>query len=201
MLKKWVREYIQINKRDILLVISLILLGIIMGIGLYIFSPEDTRNLAISSVREVFNISKSNTYVKTNIIMNGIKVNMILMMALAIFSVTLFGKWLIYAIMLLKGAALSIYTILLFKVFGVLWGTIVVFLLVILVNMLYIPAFIYIVVNFLGLNFTIFKTRQNNLIEIYKIFLSMIFSFAIMFSSIIVEQVVSGIVLNIYSKI
>lgn len=203
MLKKWIKEYIEINKREILLVISMLLLGVIIGVGAYIFASAQVKALAISSVKEVFDISKAETYVSTNIILNGIKADVILITILAMLSVTLFGRWVIYLIMILKGAALSVYTILLFNVFGPLWGIVTFILLVLLVNILYIPALIYLTVSFLEVNFNIFKARLNNVnvTGIYKLLLTIIVSFIVMFSSIVVEQVTSSIVLSIYTKI
>lgn len=203
MLKKWFKEYIEINKRDILIVISLILLGIIIGIGVYIFSSNEVKLLAQTSVKEVFDISKSETYVKTNIILNGIKADMILILCLLMLSVTLFGKWIIYMLMIIKGASLGLYTILLFSIFGPLWGIITSFLLVLLVNILYLPALIYLVVTLLEVNFNVFKAKISNLniIGIYKVLLTIFLSFIIMFSSIIVEQISSSIVLKIYTNI
>lgn len=202
MLTKWFREYIEVNKRDILIVIGFILLGIIIGAGAYIFSSSTAKELTLSSIKEVLDISKSESYLKTNIIMNGIKANVILILALAILSVTLFGKWIIYLIMLLKGASLSLYTILLFNIFGPLWGIVTMLLLVVLVNILYLPALIYLVVNFLEVNFNVFKARLSNLniTSTYRVLLAVILSFVIMFSSIVVEQIVSGVVLNIYTQ-
>lgn len=203
MLKKWFREYIEVNKRDILIVISFILLGVIIGIGAYIFSSSAVKELAVASVKEVFDISKSETYVKTNIIVNGMKADILLILVLAILSVTLFGKWIIYLIMLLKGAALSLYTILLFNIFGPLWGIVTTLLLVVTVNILYLPALIYLVVSFLEVNFNVFKARLSsvNISSAYKVLLAIFLSFVIMFSSIVVEQIASGIALNIYTKI
>lgn len=203
MLKKWIKEYIEINKREILLVISMLLLGVIIGVGAYIFASAQVKALAISSVKEVFDISKAETYVSTNIILNGIKADVILITILAMLSVTLFGRLVIYLIMILKGAALSVYTILLFNVFGPLWGIVTFILLVLLVNILYIPALIYLTVSFLEVNFNIFKARLNNVnvTGIYKLLLTIIVSFIVMFSSIVVEQVTSSIVLSIYTKI
>lgn len=203
MLKKWFKEYIEINKRDILIVVGLILLGVIIGIGAYIFASDAVKDLAVSSVKQVFDISKSETYVKTNIIVNGMKADILLIFILAILSVTLFGKWIIYLIMILKGASLSLYTILLFNIFGPLWGIVTTLLLVILVNILYLPALIYLVVTFLEINFNVFKAKVSNLnvSTTYKVLLVIFLSFVIMFSSIVVEQIASGIVLNIYNKI
>ena len=203
MFKKWMREYIEINKREILVVIGLILIGIIIGVGVYIFASNATKELAISSVKSVFDISKSESYVKTNVITNGIKADLLLILILAILSVTLFGKWIIYLIVTLKGVALSLYTILLFNVFGPLWGILAFILLVLLVNILYLPALIYLVVTFLEVNFNIFKTRINNInvVGIYKVLLAIFITFVIMFSSIVVEQITSSVVLNIYNKL
>ena len=157
LLKKWIKEYIIVNKRDILIIVGLILLGIISGVGVYIFVSDSVKQLAISSVKEVLDVSKTETYVKTNIIVNGIKSNILLIISLAILSVTLFGKWIMYIIAMLKGAALSIYTIILFNVFGPLWGIVTTLLLVILVNLLYLPALVYLIINFLEINFNIFN--------------------------------------------
>ena len=203
MLKKWIREYIEINKREILLIIIMLFVGVLVGIGAYLLSSTSAKELAITSVREVFDISKSETYISTNIILNGIKADTTLILVLSILSVTLFGRWVIYLIMMLKGAALSIYTILIFNVFGPLWGMLVFLLLVVLVNVLYIPALIYLTVGMLDVNFNIFKARLNsiNSLVVYKLILTVIMSFVIMFSSIVVEQVLSSVALNIYTKI
>lgn len=203
MLKKWFKEYVEINKREILTIVCLMLLGVIIGAGAYIFAGSAIKDLAISSVKEVFDISKSETYVSTNIILNGIKSDVILILILAMLSVTLFGRWIIYLIMILKGAALSVYTIILFNVFGPLWGIITFILLVLLVNILYLPALIYLTVSFLEINFNIFKAKFSNMnvTGMYKVLITIILSFVVMFSSIIVEQLVSSIALNIYTQI
>ena len=203
MFKKWIREYIEINKREILIVVGLLLLGIVVGIGIYIFASSATKALAIESVKEVFEISKSEAYVKTNIVANGVKADILLIFILAMLSVTLFGKWIIYFIVMLKGISITIYTILLFNIFGPLWGIVTFILLVVLVNILYLPALIYLTVSFLEINFNIFKAKIKsvNPLEIYKIFMVVFFCFVVMFSSIMVEQLTSSIVLNIYTKL
>ena len=201
MLKKWIKEYIAINKREILIVIGLLLLGIVIGIGAYVFSSSEIKQMAIESVKKVSDISKEETYVKTNIIKNGIKTNLITICLLAGLSVMLFGKYVIYGLTILKGAAISLYTIVIFNVFGPLLGIVVTLLLVILVNILYIPAFIYLVVTFLEVNFNVFKIKLNsNGYNVYKLLLAVFVGSILMFSSVIVEQIVSSIVLNIYNK-
>lgn len=202
MFKRWINEYININKKEILTIICLLILGGIIG-TIYMFISPEVKQVAVTSVKEVFDISKSETYISTNIILNGIKVDIILILILGILSVTLFGKIVIYLILLLKGVALSLYTIILFNIFGPIWGIVTFILLVVLVNIIYLPALIYLTVCFLEVNFNIFRFKSSNvsLIGINNVFWTIVISFVLMFSSIIVEQIVSSIVLNIYSKI
>lgn len=202
MLKKWIKEYMAINKREILIVVGLLLLGIVIGIGVYVFSSIEIKQLAIESIKKVLDISKEDTYIKTNIIKNGIKTNLLTICLLAMLSVMLFGKYVIYGLTILKGASISLYTIVIFNIFGPLWGIVVTLLLVMLVNILYIPAFIYLIVTFLELNFNIFKTKLNiNGYSTYKLLLAVFICSILMFSSVIVEQIASNVVLNIYNKI
>lgn len=203
MLKKWFGEYIQINKSEIVAVLIYLIIGILIGLGIYAFLSGDIKEMLVAEAKEVFDISKSSSYVKTDVLKNGIKANVLLVVIMAMFAVMLFGRLGIYLIVLLKGMALGIYTILLFNIFGPLWGIVTMLLLVILVNVLYLPAFIYLVISFLGINFNIFKTgvRSLNLVEMYRLLVPTIISFSIIFSSIVVEQIASGIVLNIYTKL
>ena len=203
MLKKWIKQYINTNKQEILKLVSLILIGVIIGIGIYIFTGAEVKDLATSSVKKVLEISKSESYVKTNIIANGVRTNLLLIVLIALLSVTLFGKWIIYGLVVLKGLALSLYSILLFKVFGFWWGIIAILILVIFVNIIYIPALIYIVICFLEVHFNILKIKTISLqiVNIYKIMFVVIITFLLMFSSIIVEQIGSSVVLSIYKQI
>ena len=84
MLKKWIKEYIEVNKKEVLIIIGLLLLGVIIGVGIYIFVSSSTKALAITSVKEVFEISKESTYVKTNIVANGVKADILLILILGI---------------------------------------------------------------------------------------------------------------------
>lgn len=197
------KEYITNNKYDILLISILIAIGITVGIMVYIFLNNEIKELVLVNAKKVFDISKEDTYISANIILNGLKSNIILITILLIFSVTLFGKWAIYLILISKGIAIGIYTGVLFNIFGFWWGIIVFILLVVVVNMLYIPALIYLTAMILGLNFDIFKSRRDciNILNISKVLIVTLTSFFIIFSSIVVEQVASNIVLNIYTKL
>lgn len=200
MLKKYLESYIRENKVDILIVITLLLIGLVIGAGIYFCVRDNVKLEAIDSIKQVLDISKEETYVKTNIILNGVKRDLLLIGILTILSVTLFGKWIIYFITVLKGVSIYIYVTLLFNIFGVWWGLLINLLLVILVNLIYIPAFIYLIVNYLVVNFNIFKAKVNAG-SIYKTVLSVLSSFVLMISSNVIEQIASTVVLNIYSKL
>lgn len=202
MLKRVLKEYIKQNYTDIITVVWLLIIGVLIGIGIWMFIDADIKEVFTTSVKEVLDISKSETYIKTNIILNGISKEIIMIIILIILSLTLFGKWLIYFLTVLKGVAITIYSAIIFNTFGFGWGILVELLLVVLVNMIYIPAFIYLVITFLELNFNLFKAKINNLsgLKIASLFIKVCMCFLVMFSSIVLEQIASNIVLKIYTK-
>lgn len=203
MIKKWLKSYIQENKKDIFITCMLIVVGICIGIGAYFLSPAYIRDELITSSKQVFEISRNETYVKTNIILNGIKADMILIFIMLLFSITLFGRLGIYLILVLKGIAISFYTLILINIFGPLWSIPVIIMLILLVNLVYLPALIYIVVCVLEINFNIFnvKMKQSNVMILCDIIKSVAIAGTLMFSSLILEQMLSFIVLKIYLKI
>jgi len=203
MVKKWLKEYINKNIYDILIVLVMLVIGLTVGIGIFIFAPESSKDLLITSAKSIFEISKEDAYIKTNIVLNGVQMNAILLLILLISSLTLFGKYIIEFIVILKGMAISIYAIVLFKIFGFGYGLLTIFMLVILVNLIYIPAFIYLTVTFLEINFNIFKTKISNttILEKVSVLGKVTVAFMVIFSSVVVEQIMSSIVLNIFLKI
>lgn len=203
MVKKWLKEYINKNIYDILIISIMIVIGVLVGVGVYLFSTEEAKLGLITSAEGIFELSRNETYVKANIISNGLQINGILLLILLIASVNLFGKQIIKIIAVLKGMAISIYAIVLFKIFGLGYGIVVVGLLVILVNLIYIPAFIYLLVIFLEINFNIFKTKVLSISILEKLGIAgrIIIAFICIFSSIVIEQIMSSVALSIYLKI
>ena len=202
MLKKLVKEYVLKNKYDLFLILTMLLIGIGVGIGVYVFSDADVKEVLITEATEVFKISASKEYLETNIVVNGIKTNIVLICILAIASVTLFGRYVIEMLSLIKGAMLSIYAAVLFNVFGVGYGIAAVLLLVVLVNVIYLPAYIFLSVMFMEIHFNIFKKRSGvTSLEMISYLGKGILSFIVIFSSIIAEQVASLVVLKLFLNI
>lgn len=203
MLKKWIMEYILKNKYDIFVILVMLVIGATIGIGIYTFSDTDMKKNLIDMSTKVFEISKSKEYLETNVILNGLKTNVILIAILAISSVTLFGRYMIEMLAIIKGAMLSIYTIILFNVFGLGYGILIVLLLVILVNMIYIPTYIFLSVMFMEIHFNIFKTKMGNLgvTKTVGIISKVVICYILLFSSVVVEQIASLMALKLFLKI
>lgn len=203
LIKKWLKSYIIENKYEVLLFCSLALIGIIIGIITYFLSGSEIRKIATEAITGVLDLSAKEEFLKSNIIMDGLKSNIILIGVLALMAITLFGRWGIYLIMMLKGISIGLYTAVLFNVFGFWWGILVNIMLVILVNIIYIPALIYLCIALNNLNFDAFRTRNDGLTskQLFKVIYSILFTFVFISSSIILEQILSTIVLNIYSRL
>lgn len=203
MLKKWIKNYFVNNKYDVLLFVAIITIGVFIGISTFLLSGEKTQGIVVESVTGVLDLSVKEEFIKANIIADGLKSNLVLILIMIFFSITLFGKWGIYIIMLLKGIGIGIYIAVLFTVFGFWWGLLVNMLLVIIINLIYIPSLIYIAVSLVGLNFYAFKTRNDGLTskQIFRTILDIFMGFVLIFSSVILEQILSTITLNIYATL
>ncbi len=191
------------NKYEVIVFSFIVLVGIVIGISTFLVAEDNTRRIATEAVTGVLDLSAKEEFIKADIILNGLKSNFIFITILFIFAMTLFGKWGIYISMLIKGIALGIYTSVLFNVFGFGYGLLVNILLVLLVNIIYIPALIYICVSLYNLNFDIFKMRNgvNISSSIIKSIFEVFTGFILIFSSIILEQIMSTVMLNIYTKV
>ena len=77
MLKKLVKEYVLKNKYDLFLILMMLLIGIGVGIGVYVFSDAGVKEVLITEATKVFKISASKEYLETNIVVNGIKTNIV----------------------------------------------------------------------------------------------------------------------------
>lgn len=203
MIKKLFKQYVLENKYDLCMIVMLLIIGGVCGIGIYCLANANTTNELISSIKQIFDISLEGKILKSNIILNGIKINLTLILILLFFSITLIGRWFIYITTILKGAAIGIYTCIVFSIFGFWWGLITMLLLVVLVNLVYIPAYIYLTTTLLAFNFEIFNTKKDstNLYCIAKMLTKVIAAFVFMFSSGIVEQLLTNVVFQIYGKL
>ena len=87
----------------------------------------------------------------------------------------------------------------LFSIFGVWWGMLVVLLLIVLVNVVYLPAITFIGTTLINYNLNILEYRGDikRVTPMPKVILKVAFGLMIIFSSIIVEQLLSNFVIKI----
>ena len=151
----------------------------------------------IKSIRETLDIAKVNNFESINIFKNGIISNLILFTIIYISAITLIAPICIFAISVIKGFSIGIYISTIFAVFGFAKGLLVVFLIVILPNLIYLPSYIFLVNNAIKFHYDMFESESKISIvmkEVYKI----IISFSLIIFSILIEQLASFAVINIY---
>lgn len=199
MLKKLLEEYIYQNKKIVLGLFCCIVLGIVAGIVIYILSSATIKENLSTQMLESISLSDNGEYIKTDIIYSGIHNNVIYILIMFTFSIMLYGSLFIYLLYILKGLTIGIYISTMFSVFGFWWGLIVILLLVVLVNVVYLPGIMVVGITLINYNLNVMEYRSElgRVVNFSKVILSSCFGLLIIFSSIIVEQLMSNIVIKI----
>ena len=179
----------------------MLLVGIICGLIMFALVNDEAANVFVSEMNNVLKLSTEAQFVKFTIILNAAKNNILLIIIMLFLSITLIGKGCIYALTLVKGIIMGIYMYILLKIFGVGYGILVILMQVILVNVIYIPAYIYLAVELILFNIDLFKIKANGINLFTKVVTKVAIIFVIMFSSSIIEQIFTNISLTIYSKL
>lgn len=199
MLKKVLNEYVYQNKKIIIGLFICILIGVISGLVIYAFSNKEVKNNLKEQMTEAINLSDNGEYIKTEMIYNGIRNNVVYILIMFALSIMLYGSLLIYFLYIIKGISIGIYISTLFGIFGFWWGLLVILLLVILVNIVYLPAITFIGVTLINYNLDIMEYRKESkkVVNFSKVIFYVCFGLIIIFSSIIVEQLMSNIIIKI----
>ena len=109
---------------------------------------------------------------------------------------------LIFIIDFIKGFAIGIYIPTIFCVFGFGNGLLVLFLLVILPNLIYVPALIYSFCSSLNFNYNILNSKEKSFLQIFlKERINLVFIISIILLSVVVEQLLSTFVISIYQNL
>lgn len=199
MLKNVVKEYIYQNRKIVIGLLICILIGVLSGFTIYNFSSDDIKGKLVDQLSDSIHVSGEEEFVRKDVIYSGIKNNIVIIIAMFLFSIMLYGTLLIYLIYIIKGIALGVYIGTVFGMFGFWWGLLAIILLVILVNIVYIPALIFIGTTFINYNLNVLEYRGeiNKVQSLSNVFVKVLFGVMIVFSSIIVEQLTSNIVIEI----
>lgn len=201
-MKRYLSKYINENTRGIVIFLGLILIGILVGIISYNFIPQTNKQELLNSIKTTLDLSKQSDFNGIDILKNGLTSNLFLISIIILASLTFIAPIILCVIFAIKGFALGIYIDILFNIFGFGNGLLTMLLLVIIPNIFYLPAMIYIGVNALNFHYNISdKSTSSYLTPIVKQCYQLCIAMAIIILSIIIEQSLSYIVFSIYAKL
>ena len=199
MLKKLLKEYIVQNRKIVLVLFLCLAVGILSGIIIYNFSSKEVKSILTSQMTEAIKLSDNGEFIKTDVIYNGVRNNVAYIFLMFVFSIMLYGTVFIYLLYIIKGLSIGIYIGTLFGIFGFWWGMLVFLLMVILINMVYLPALSFIGITLISYNLDIMEYRREtkNITTFSKVVVKVLFGLMIIFSSIIIEQLMSNVIIKI----
>lgn len=201
-LKDYILKMIKENKKSIKVFIFCILLGLATGIISYNFLSLDNKHELVNSVKNTLDICKGENFEKVSILQNGLKSNLYMIIIFLVVSTTIVAPIIFCCIYFLKGFAIGIYISVMYSIFGFWDGTLSNFLINIIPNLIFIPVYIFIGIKTIDFHYYICGT--NTLSEKIKRLMYLGYSYIIcmpfFFLSIVIEQILFPIVLNIYLK-
>ena len=194
-IQKYVAENISIISKILLFYVS----GVILGIILFIFT--DIKAEYIDIVKNILEQTKQENFQSINVIANGLKNNLFFIGIIYSSIITIISPLIIMTIIVLKAIVTGIYVCTLFSIFGILKGLGVIILNVLLPLILSLTGFIIISTNAINIFKDINLGNKIGIKETIKQGYWFIISFSLISFSIVVEQLTSGLVISIYSKI
>lgn len=194
-IQKYVAENISIISKILLFYVS----GVILGIILFVFT--DIKAEYIDIVKNILEQTKQENFESINVIANGLKNNLFFIGIIYSSIITIISPLIIMTIIVLKAIVTGIYVSTLFSIFGILKGLGVIILNVLLPLLLSLTGFIIISTNAINIFKDINLGNKIGIKEAIKQGYWFIISFSLISFSIVVEQLTSGLVISIYSKI
>ena len=198
-MNKSIQKYVSENIAIISKIILVYVIGIIIGVALYVFT--DIKNEYIDIVKNILEQTKQENFESINVIANGLKNNLFFIGLIYSSIITIISPLIICAIVALKAIVTGIYICTLFSIFGFLKGIAVITLNVILPLLLSFIGFTIICTNAINIFKDINLGNKIGIKETIKQGYWFIISFSLISFSIVVEQLTSGLVISIYSKI
>jgi len=198
-MKKYLINYIEDNKSKIKTIIIFIIVGIVLGILYFNVIALETKDELISSIKDVLNLSKEGNFEKLNIIINSSVTNLIIFLSIYISSLVIVAPCIISIISTLKGISIGFYMLTLLQIFGIKNGIIAILILIVIPSIVYIPTFIYMLIDSIKFHYNIFDKNLNFSILVKELY-HIIMVISLIFLSIILEQSMSSVVINIWKS-
>lgn len=187
-MKKYLREYIYTNFKNIVMIFTFIIIGIAMGIIIFNTSEEVVKNEIVQNAKNIIDISKNQNFEGINIIINSISLNFIMITIIYFAAVTLIPRVIINIISMLRGISIGLYIPVLFSIFGIGNGFIALIILIIIPNIINISSYIYLCSNAIIFNKKIIDEGFKISVFLYEI-TKIIIAFSLILLSVILEQV------------
>ena len=195
-MNKSIQKYIVENLHTILKLLIIYAIGIVIGIILFNLSSIKTDYVDI--VKNVFDSVNEENFKSINVILNGLKNNILFISLLYLSLITLIAPIVVCVLMMLKAVITGIYICCLFSVLGIGNGLIAVFLSVILPLLFTLSAYIFISTNIINLYISFTSDGKIEIKDILKNIYWLIISFSLISLSVVLEQVMTGIIFNLY---
>lgn len=200
-MKKYLRNYIEENFKVLSIIFFCLIIGLVIGVILYNMIDSTLREEIINSMKQTLELTKQENFTGINVIKNGMVANAVLVMVIYLISLSLIAPYLISILSISKGLAIGVYVPTLFQIFGPSKGLVALLLLVVLPNLIYIPAYMYISTNSLKFNYSIVSKESSKTSLVTKESIKLLIGFSIMFLSIVVEQLTTLGVISLYGSI
>ena len=200
-MKKYLRNYIEENFKILSIIFFCIIIGLVVGIIFYNIINPTLKEEIIKSMRQTLELTKQENFTGINVIRNGMVANAVLVMIIYLISLSLITPYLMSVLSISKGLAIGVYIPTLFQIFGPSKGIVALLLLVVLPNLIYIPAYMYISANSLRFNYGIISKENSRTSLVVKESVKLLIGFSIMFLSIVIEQFTTLGVISLYGSI
>ena len=194
-----IQKYIRENISTILKILFIYFIGVAVGIIIFIFT--DIKTEYINIVSGVFEGVKSDNFEGINVIANGIKNNIIYIGILYFSLITIIAPLIICFFVFLKAIVTGIYLCTLYSVFGVFNGILVSLISVIIPNIFSLIGYVIICTNIINLFKLISQGEKADIKQLLKHFYFLLISVSLISFSIVLEQLMTGISLKIYTNI
>lgn len=195
-MNKSIQKYIVENIHTILKLLIIYFIGI--AIGIILFNLSGIKTDYVDIVRNVFDSVNEENFKSINVILNGIKNNALFIGLLYLSLITLIAPIAVCVLLMLKAIITGIYICCLFSVLGIGNGLIAVFLSVILPLLFTLLAYIFISTNIINLYISFTSDGKIEIKDILKNIYWLIISFSLISLSVVLEQVMTGIIFNLY---
>lgn len=193
-MNKSIQKYFLDNISTITKFLIVYLVGIVLGI--VIFNLTGVKQEYVQIIKNILETVKQDNFEGINIIANGLKNNAIFILMLYSSLLTIIAPIILTVFLIIKAAATGIYMCTLFSIFGAFKGILVVSSAVVLPFLICTLGYIIICTGIINLAA---KIREKiDFREIVKQGYWLLISFSLISFSIVIEQLMSEVMFNIY---